>query len=393
MLHLITKLANPLHRGILLLSVVALVAACASQNGAKGKAAGTNKLITDIITSENAMSTTVTVKGNQPLTYTAIKQVFPLGVLIDLPETYLDNIKTVYYPPENEFISSIRATQIEEDQETSRIFIAMKKDLPYDIRSDAAGLNIVIPKSAKPTAEMPPKAYRREKGEVQKAKAPAPPATRMASVSATPLKKSVVITIKADGTITDFKSFTISETPPRIVYDIFKLKSPFEGEQRIAVKSGQVRKIRHFGHPDKIRIVLETNKAYLSKHTARPVDNGLQIYVGQAPPPASQKNSRATRAQSISAPGQAGADKLKSAEYDQPAWLNRIEFTSQEAGKSAIIVGTTRPVEYRMIKVDKKKVTSPAVGHQSARIPQTGADHHPLPKRRRSHYADLPAPI
>ena len=81
MLQLMSKLAKPLHLGVLLFGMVVLLAACASQNATKGKAAEPNKLITDIITSEDATSTTVTVKGNQSLTYTAIKQVFPLGVL------------------------------------------------------------------------------------------------------------------------------------------------------------------------------------------------------------------------------------------------------------------------------------------------------------------------
>ena len=290
MLHLMSKLTKPLHIGVLLFGMVVLLAACASQNAAKGKAPeAKNKLITDIITSEDAASTTVTVKGNQTLPYTAIKQVFPVGVLFDFPDTALDNIKPVYYPPENEFISSIRATQIEEGVKTSRIFIALRKDLPYKIEPDETGLSIVFPKSDKPTVETPPQAPQAEKATPkptpEPAKAPAAPATRMMSVSATPLKENVVITIKADGTISNFKSFTINEIPPRIVYDIYKINSPYKGEQRIAVKSDQVRKIRHFGHPDKIRIVLETNKAYLSKHTARSVDNGLLIYVGQAPPP------------------------------------------------------------------------------------------------------------
>ena len=368
MLHLISKLAKPLRLGVLLLSMVALLAACASQNAAKGKSAEANKLITDIMTSEDAASTTVTVKGNQALTYTAIKQVFPLGVLFDFPETSLDNIKTAYYPPENDFISSIRATQIEEDGKTSRIFIALKKDLPYSIEPDAAGLSIVFPKAGKLAAETPPKAPLVEKSapkptpEPVMAKTPAPPATRMTSVSAMPLKQYVVITIKADGTITNYKSFTISETPPRIVYDIYDLKSPFKGEQRIAVKSDQVRKIRHFGHPDKIRIVLETNKSYLSKHTARPVDNGMLIYAGQAPPTVSEEKPgaavepQAAKPLQASAIEPAGAEISQPAKYDKPAWLNRIDFTSEEAGKSAIIVGTTRPVEYRMIKVDNKRL-------------------------------------
>ena len=365
MLHLMSKLAKPLRLAVLLFSMVVLFAACASQKAAKGNAAGADKLITDIITSEDTASTTVTVEGNQALTYTAIKQVFPRGVLFDFPETALDNIKTVYYPPENEFISSIRATQIEENGKASRIFIALKKDLPYSIEPDAAKLNIVFLKSGKLAAKTPPKAPQAEKTtpepRPEPAKAPAPPATRMTSVSAKPLKQNVVITIKADGTITNFKSFTISETPPRIVYDIYKLKSPFKGEQRIAVKSDQVRKIRHFGHPDKIRIVLETNKASLSKYSARPVDNGMLIYVGQAPPPMSQDKPkavepRAAKPMQASATKPASTEKSQPAKHDKPAWLNRIDFTSEENGKSAIIVGTTRPVEYKMIKVDNKRL-------------------------------------
>jgi type IV pilus assembly protein PilQ len=34
----------------------------------------------------------------------------------------------------------------------------------------------------------------------------------------------------------------------------------------------------------------------------------------------------------------------------KPAWVNRIDFSSEEAGKSTIIIGTTRPVEYRIKK-------------------------------------------
>jgi len=37
-------------------------------------------------------------------------------------------------------------------------------------------------------------------------------------------------------------------------------------------------------------------------------------------------------------------------QYKKPAWVNRIDFSSEEAGKSTIIIGTTRPVEYRIKK-------------------------------------------
>ena len=366
MRHFISKIDRPFHLGILLFSLAVLFAACASQEAGQVKSAQENKLITDIITRDDAEATTVTVKGNQTLTYTAIKQVFPLGVLVHFPETTLDNIKTVYYPPGNDFISSIRATQVEEDGKTSRIFIALKKDLPYTIRPDATGLNIVFPKTGQPVAETktessPTATTPQPEATAQPAKAPAPPATRMTSIAATPLKSYVVVDVKANGTITNYKSFTISEKPPRIVYDLYGLKSPYDGEQRIAVKSDLVSRIRDFGHPDKIRIVLETKEAYLSKYSAEPVDNGLMIYVGQTPPTMSKAKSEtqaapaaASMKPAVEAP--TVAEKTETVKYDKPAWLNRIDFSSEEGGKSAIIVGTTRPIEYKIQKVDNKRL-------------------------------------
>ncbi len=364
MLQFITKLSRPVHLGILLFGMAAVLAGCASQNAANVKTGEEAKLITDIITSEDAASTIVTVKGSQKLTYTAIKQVFPLGVLFHFPETTLDNIKAVYYPPDNDVISSIRATQTEEDQKTSRIFIALKKDLPYSIEPTATGLNITFPKSGQLAAEKPSAAPKTEKAAPAPLpkEQPAPPATRMISIAATPLEKNVVINVKANGTITNYKSFTISDPPARIVYDIFNLKSPFEEEQRLAVKSGWVSRIRYFGHPDKLRIVLETKEPYLSKYTAQSVDNGLLIYVGQAPPPlaSQQKPESQDKIQppvtQTAAQTPPVAEKPQLVKSDKPAWLNRIDFLSEEAGKSAVIVGTTRPVEYQMVKVDNKRL-------------------------------------
>ena len=38
----------------------------------------------------------------------------------------------------------------------------------------------------------------------------------------------------------------------------------------------------------------------------------------------------------------------------RPAWVNRIDFSSEEAGKSTIIIGTTRPIEYTLTKTADK---------------------------------------
>ena len=395
MLDIITKLDRPLRVAIILFSCVILIAGCATQKSADVKSAEEAKLITDIATSEDAESTIVTVKGGPTLTYTAIKQVFPLGVLFHFPETALDKIKEVYYPPQADIIGSIRATQIEEDGITSRIFIALKKDLPYNITPDATGIHISFPKTGKlaekTSAQEPPAGKMDEQPKLAAGKTDEQPkpekkmaaaATRITAIGATPLKKSVVINVKADGTIKNYKSFAIEKAPPRIVYDLYGLKSPYKGEQRIAVKSDRVTRVRHFGHSDKVRVVVETQKAYLSKHGASPVDNGLLIHVGQTPKPVPQDTAKPaavpqkeTAATAVEKPTATAAEKPTAtaaenptstqtepasetavAKSGQPAWLNRIDFSSEEAGKSAVLIGTTRPVEYQITKVADKRL-------------------------------------
>jgi len=366
MLDIITKLSRPLRVGALLFSITLLIAGCASQNTANVKSAAEIKLITDIATSEDAESSIVTVKGGQTLTYTAIKQVFPLGVLFHFPETALDNIKEIYYPPQSDIIGSIRATQVEGDGTTSRIFIALKKDLPYNITPDEDGIHISFPKSSQLTAKTsePQPSVEKVAKEPEPEKKMAPPATRITAIGTTPLKKSVAINVKADGTIKNYKAFTIAKAPPRIVYDLYGLKSPYKGEQRIVVKSDRVSMVRHFGHSDKVRIVVETKKAYLSQYMASSVDNGLLISVGQTPQPAPKEVAETAAEKPATAPQMKPAEtvekkpatKTTAAKPDQRAWLNRIDFSSEEAGKSAVLVGTTRSVEYQITKVTDKKL-------------------------------------
>ncbi|UCD31087.1 MAG: hypothetical protein JSV38_09730, partial [Desulfobacterales bacterium] len=57
-----------------------------------------HKLITDISTAEDSGSSNIWIKGDSTLTYTSIKQPFPLGVLLYFPETAIDNIDTTYSP-------------------------------------------------------------------------------------------------------------------------------------------------------------------------------------------------------------------------------------------------------------------------------------------------------
>jgi type IV pilus assembly protein PilQ len=51
----------------------------------------------------------------------------------------------------------------------------------------------------------------------------------------------------------------------------------------------------------------------------------------------------------------------------QPAWVNRIDFSSEEAGKSTIVIGTTRPISYTLQKTAEKAL---ALNLAETKIPE-----------------------
>ncbi|HSM88970.1 MAG TPA: AMIN domain-containing protein, partial [Desulfobacterales bacterium] len=253
--------------------LAALTAGCASQNSAQVKSAEADRLITDIVSREDAAGLSVTVKGSEQLAYTAVKQDAPLGVLFHFPGTGLDNLKQVYYPPENDTISSIRASEFYENGRTSSIFISLKSDVAYELSPEGADLKIVFPKSGAPAAKVgqPPSIQESDTDKIA-SPPPAPkslvPATALVSVNATPSKDGAVIQVMADGALQNYKSFTLAESPPRIVFDFAGVRSPYKGEQRVAVQTGPVSRVRHLAYPDKVRLVVETQKPYLGNYTA-----------------------------------------------------------------------------------------------------------------------------
>jgi type IV pilus assembly protein PilQ len=356
---------------LLIFSLVALMAGyagCASNKAADVKQTG-DKRITGISAKVSDDQVIVTIEGSQPLTYTAIKQVFPMGVLFHFPETALDRVTSVTTPPPNDIIGSVKATELVEDKATtSRIFIAMKTDAPYDLKPQDSALQISFPKAAAGAVAAPPPIT--EKPLAQKPAPPAaksieslPSAKRLKTVTATVLKNNVVVNVNADGVIRNYKSFTLNSKQPRIVIDMFGLKSPFKGEQRRAVKSPYLKQIRHFGHSDKVRLVLDVPKSSLAKFSAAPADSGLLIQVGNVSAAAKQS---ATAAQSEPAKPVAAQQKpavkpVKTVSTNPPgsakaAWVNRIDFSSKEDGKSALIIGTTAPVKYDLQKAGPKRL-------------------------------------
>ena len=267
----------------LFIILMALFWGCVSNKSADVKPSGT-KQITDIIINENSNSLIFTIKGNQLLTYTEIKQAFPKGVLFQFPDTALDIVKQTYIPPANKIISSIEVNEIVEDKATtSSIFVALKKDVPYELNLDETGLKVSFPNvAAFATKEKPQKELAEKKPEPKIIQKSAPAATRLKTVTVTPSEDNIVVNLIADGAIRDYKSFSI-DNPARIVFDIYKIESPYKTEQKISVESNWVKRIRYCGHPKKVRVVLDTQKEYLSTYSALPTNSGLVIQVGRIP--------------------------------------------------------------------------------------------------------------
>ncbi|MBW2575678.1 MAG: hypothetical protein JRC88_09350, partial [Deltaproteobacteria bacterium] len=197
------------------------------------------KCITDISAREDLKSSVIWIRANRLLTYTSVKQPFPLGVLLYFPETALGYINTVDVP-DSDIVSSIKASEVTTKGHTSRVEILLKKDASYEVTREDTGLKISFKKESGVPVSTDTKLERKEKSKD--------------------------------------KSKNVKEQPAA-------------SEQE--------------------KLVTKTT----ANKTVEP-----QI------------------------------------KKDKPAWINRIDFSGEEGGKSTIIIGTTTPVTYDLKKIDDKKL-------------------------------------
>jgi len=372
MIHLIARFFRKEASIIFLLSATVIFAGCASNKADVEKlddaevSVATN-LITDIITAEDSESTTVTVRGNRYLTYTSIKQDIPLGILFYFHETGLDESIQSTYTPESDIITSIETSELTDQEGTTRILISLKKDIPYDVTPDDTGIKISFLESpylkeTEISAEDLTEDEKEASGTIQAAKsvdASIPAATLLESVYVLKYEENIKVNVNADGVIKNYKFFTI-KSPARIVFDIYNIKSPFKKQKTVPVNSKWVSRVRHFGYPDKVRVVLDTKKKFLSAFSAYPVETGLEIHVGKDADASLVASSEKVFTPEKKAPVPeekpvAVAEKMKPASaYTKPAWVNRIDFLGKETGKSTVMIGTTHPVNYDLVEVADK---------------------------------------
>jgi hypothetical protein len=261
--------------------ILALLLGCSSHRAADRPSPNARRIV-DLVINENSTSLILTIKGNRPLGYKASMLAAPDVLLIQFPDTGLKFSRNRFQPPENEFISVIKAREIDENNTTtSNILIGLKKKAPYDLVPVESGLQVVFPKSpALPGSAKLPQKTADPEPQPKPIQKNMPVATILKTITSKSLADNFVVDVEADGAIKNYKTFTM-KNPARIVFDFYQVKSNYRNEQRVAVESKWVKRIRYFGHPDKLRLVIETYNDYISKYSSVLKETGLMIHIGK----------------------------------------------------------------------------------------------------------------
>ena len=377
---------------VLLAAWLIAFSGCAAQKATEKKAEAPEpppepKAITDVQTAEDSEAVRITISGNRVLTYTSVKQPFPEGVVLYFPETMVtadvEDLYSVDSPP----VDSVKVAQLADKGPTARVEILLNTDAPYQVNRDGDGLVVTFAKTASAPAAAAPQPTAMTTETEPEPEAPAAPAVtagpaamptaraanRLRAVTADPGEKGATVTLLANGPIDDYNAFAL-KNPARIVFDLQGIESPFKGEQIVAVDSPWVKRVRHYRDNEKLRVVLDTEDQYLEAYSAAATDRGLKIQVGDLAPLAADASAAAT----ASAPASKG----------EAAWVNRVDFASEDGGKSTILIGTTEPVDYKIKKVDDRRLL---LSLFNARIP--GYRQRPLITTRFESAVDRVTPV
>ena len=345
-----------------LLSLAFIVAGCAGQTAVNSADnAGETKIdlkqINNLSITEDEEQVYLSVEGSPDLLFSDIRKSTPPEVTFYFPGTQLEGVEA-QYDIEVGPVATIKTSEVVADGHTAKIAVTLTKDAVYSVEQSPAGMIIAFSRDAVEKEALP------AEGEVGATEAQitvevddvvaTPKGTCIETVSVEEREDGIDITIFANGTIQEYSAFTV-DNPPRIVFDIFNMSSPFKGLQKVVVDSKWVTGLRHFCYPDKLRVVLDTDKAYMTAFASKPVNNGLIISVSEERPIIREDLIVPAVVEQVAA-SDAKEAKNEASEAGKVAWLNKIEFTGAEGGESVVSIGTTDAVRYDMQRVNDRKL-------------------------------------
>lgn len=315
------------------------------------------KQINNLSISEDEEKIYLSVEGSPDLLFSDIRKSTPPEVTFYFPGTKLAGVEA-RYDTAIDPITSIETSEVVADGHTSKIAVTLTKDAVYSVEMSPKGMVIAFSRDAVEEEALPVESGSETiKGQTTvevEAVAVAPKGTCIETVNVEERVDGIDITILADGTIQEYSAFTV-DNPPRIVFDIFNINSPYKGLQKVVVDSKWVTGLRHFCYPDKLRVVLDTDKTHMTAFSSKPVNNGLIISVSEEKPIIREDLIVPAVVEQMAASDAAEAQNDSSV-VGKVAWLNKIEFTGAEGGESVVSIGTTDVVRYDMQRVNDRKL-------------------------------------
>lgn len=264
----------------LILTVAAFIG-CASRDTSRSDRDESNQIV-GITIDNDSDSLNLNIQASQSLNFTEDIISNPKGIVFSFPDTKIDGLRGLFTPPANNVIRYIRAdAHAVHNSPVATIYISLKADTSYEVAQDSDQVQVSFPMHPALSNRIAPHKKTAEvKPEPQKIQKLLPTATVLIKVNTESHEDALAVDVVADGTIANYNAFTV-DNPARIVFDMFNIKSPHSVEQKISIQSKAVRQIRYFCHPDKLRLVIDTRKEYLSKYSSASTDKGLIIKVGK----------------------------------------------------------------------------------------------------------------
>lgn len=321
------------------------------------------KEINKLAVSEDDSGVYLSVEGSPDLLFSDIRKASPPEVAFYFPGTQLSGVDE-RYDVASDPVDQIETSEVVADGHTAKITVALSRDAVYHVDQSPSGIIVAFsreaiikkeetdPKEAENSIEDPSMPDRTDGPAV------APIGTCIETVNVEERRDGIDVTILADGTIREYSAFTV-DNPPRIVFDIFNISSPYKGLQKVVVNSEWVTGLRHFCYPDKLRVVLDTDRKYMTAFASKPVKNGLVISVSEEKPIIREDLIVPAVVEQVAAEDSAETTEVTQVEAtgaENTAWLNKIEFTGAEGGESLVTIGTTNVVRYDMQRVSDRKL-------------------------------------
>ncbi|MBI3398052.1 MAG: type IV pilus secretin PilQ [Deltaproteobacteria bacterium] len=325
----------------------------------------------------------VLIEASGPVTYTAFKLSDPTRLVLDIPSVDMEKVKGTM-EVNNNFINTITVASYGEKTITPivRVEIGLKEGLNYEVKLGEGSITVSLNHEAAPQKEAPaateaPPQAEPPKQEIAKQEEPSkavveetitsPPAAveekeakkadRLLRIEARKEDGGTIIRIIGNGAIGDFNAFAIDK-PARLVVDVWNVKSSIS-KNSLNINSSQIKRARIGEHPNKVRLVFDSNKKALPPYTIERVEESLVITTGRvaaAKPEtvATPVTTMPTTSITPTTTGEAYAPGPSAMPAAEPKRADNAEIKSvdfkQLTDKARLVVTASKKIEYQLSK-------------------------------------------